>query len=167
MTEQKIAKRTADPLAGHLVLGKLNLTLAYLASPYSPKGTLAAGWTPEGVKDMRFKEAARAAAWLMKEDPKLNVFSPIVNSHVLHVEGHLGGDWAFWEKIDTDYIYLSDVLIVLCIPGWRESTGVTEEIEIAKRFNMEVLYLLKINPVAFGADLISTGGYKLSKRAPK
>lgn len=146
-----LQKRTGDPLAPQLVLNQTSLTLAYLASPYSPKGIDDAA-AQEVIKAARFIEAAQAAKWLMENQDDLNVFSPIVHSHVLHLQG-MRGDWAFWQKVDTDYIFLSDMLIILTIPGWRESVGVTAEAEIARRFGMEVLYLRK-----------TPTGYQLRKR---
>ncbi len=147
--------KTADPLAQHLVLGQTYFPLAYLASPYSPRGEYISVEDGVRIKEERFQQAAQAARWLMEnqKDPELNVFSPIIHSHILHLQG-MRGDWTFWQKIDTDYLFLSDLLIVLTLPGWKESTGVQAEIKIAKQFDLEVLYLHKLGE----------GKYKLRKR---
>jgi len=146
-----------DPLAPHLVMGVKNFPLAYLASPYSPvrRGlhvTHFVHCTDNEVKSMRCDEAVKAAKWLM-ENHKLNVFSPIIHSHALHLAG-MQGDWGFWQKIDTDFLFVSDMLIVLTIPGWKESTGVQAEIEIAKRFDLDIWYV----------KISKDGKYQLRKR---
>lgn len=111
--------------------------LVYLACPYSHPS--------EKMKDIRFTQVTRACAWLMREY-NWNVFSPITHSHPLHAIAGLRGDWTFWKKIDTEFIELSHTLVVFCIPGWRVSTGVQEEIIIAKRLNTPVKYLHYLGP---------------------
>lgn len=111
--------------------------LTYLAGPYSY-------WDPT-VRVSRYEHLTRAAAWLMRVY-EWNVFSPITHSHPLHAIGGMRGDWAFWQKIDTEFIALSARLIVLTLPGWRESVGVTAEISIARSQGIEVLYMLSRGP---------------------
>lgn len=106
--------------------------LTYLACPYShanPK-----------VSHLRFVACTKAAAWLIKAYA-WNVFSPITHSHPLHDIAGLQGDWNFWKQIDTQYIELSCRLVVLVIPGWKESTGVQAEIKIAKDRGLQIFYL--------------------------
>lgn len=106
--------------------------LTYLACPYSSPD--------EEVKANRFNHVTRVAARLMTENPKLNVFSPITHSHPLHVVG-MAGDWKTWKRIDTQYLRLCKTIIVLMLPGWTESVGVTAELKIARRLKMKILYL--------------------------
>lgn len=109
--------------AGQRAKGK-TVKLVYLASPYSHRDA--------EVQQARFLHAAKASAWLIRNFPDENVFSPIVHSHILHKDAGLGGNWDFWKRIDTDFLERSDELMVLCIPGWDESVGIDAETEIAE-----------------------------------
>lgn len=113
------------------------MRLYYLASPYSHK--------EESMKDYRFDLAARATRYLLERFPNVNIFSPIVHSHVLHRIG-MQGDWNTWKRIDTNYIEKCDGLVVLMIPGWEQSVGVTAEIEVAKQLGKTIFYLSATPP---------------------
>lgn len=105
--------------------------MIYLASPYShpePK-----------VRHDRYLEAVRAAAHLTARG--LVVFSPVVNSHPMHVFAGLNGRWEFWKPIDFAFIDLSSKLVVLTLPGWRESVGVRDEMEHARQRGIPVAYM--------------------------
>lgn len=130
------------------------MQLIYLASPYSH--------TDESVVEARFIHAAKAAAWLVKQFPDENVFSPIVHSHVMHKMGGLGGlggDWEFWKRIDTDYLHRCDQLVILCLPGWDTSTGVKAELELAR--DMENIHSISYM-VPFNLD-----DYRIQAEAPE
>jgi hypothetical protein len=103
----------------------------YLASPYSHPD--------EEIKNKRAEQAAIAAAELTRA--RALVFSPIVHSHALHRIAGLRGTWDFWQKIDLDYLNHSALLVVLMLPGWKESVGVAAEIEYATRIGLPVDYL--------------------------
>lgn len=106
--------------------------LTYLAGPYSHEY--------DEVKNFRYECLTKAAAWLMTSNPSWNVFSPITSSHPLHVIGNMRGDWKFWKRIDTQYLRLSRRMVVLTLPGWDTSVGVTAELKIAKKLKIKVLY---------------------------
>ena len=74
------------------------------------------------------------------EKEGLNVFSPITHSHPLYDLG-MRGDWDFWKRIDVEYLRLSEKIVVLMLPGWLESKGVTAEIKLAKEMGIPVEYL--------------------------
>jgi hypothetical protein len=119
--------------------------LTYLACPYSHP-------IPE-VREWRAKQATFATAELIRERG-WNVFSPITHSHPLHITAGLDGSWQFWERIDTEYISLSARMVVLMLPGWRDSVGIKSEIAIAKKKRVPVFYMpwsvivekLKVSP---------------------
>lgn len=117
--------------------------LVYLASPYSHPS--------EKVKEMRYIQVTKACAWLMTQFA-WNVFSPITHSHPLHAIAGVRGDWEFWKRIDTEYIEVSNRLIVFCIPGWRQSVGVTAEIKIAKSLGIRIQYLKFLGPNNYRLD---------------
>lgn len=110
----------------------MDKTLIYLATPYSdpdPK-----------VKEKRFLAVNKAAAELMRAG--LYVYSPISHSHNISLAGDLPGDWEYWEKYDRLILAICNKMIVLMLPGWKESKGVTNEIRIAKEeFNLDIEYL--------------------------
>jgi hypothetical protein len=111
--------------------------LSYLCSPYTHRD-------PE-VMLARFEHAAKATGWLIK-DQAWNVFSPIVHSHPLAVIGGLSGKWDFWERIDREYLSLSERVVVLTLPGWRESVGVTAELEFSRKIQRPIWYLIPEGP---------------------
>ena len=103
--------------------------MIYLAAPYS---------SPDiEVRQTRYEMACKATAELLREG-KI-IFSPIVHSHPLTDHG-LPGDWAFWQKVDTHMLRKSDRLLVLMMPGWKESIGVQAEIALAERLGIGVEY---------------------------
>lgn len=103
----------------------------YLASPYTHEDPRIMKW--------RRDEVCRIAARMTCHG--YTVFCPIAHSHALEEFG-VPSSWDFWKRIDTDIIKRCDKLIVAdTIPGWRESVGVLEEIEIAKEHGIPVYML--------------------------
>lgn len=104
--------------------------LIYLASPYSDHY--------EAVRERRFEAACKCAAAMMREG--LLVFSPIAYSHSVLQHG-LPFEWDFWEAYDRVILSKCDKLVVLMLPGWKESKGVTAEIKIAEELGIPVSYI--------------------------
>jgi Domain of unknown function (DUF1937) len=121
-----------------------NRPLTYLASPYTPLDPLLSAEEIAGTKQARFKAVAWAAAYLFSVCPSWNIFSPIVHSHPLHAVCQLAGDWKFWARVDKQFIDVSARLVVFCMPGWRQSIGVTDEIKYARKTKVPVFYLNSI-----------------------
>lgn len=133
-------------------MNKGELLLVYLAIPYS------------GMKASSFGQATTITAKLMdpaadtvfenSEIPyigtgtRLNIFSPITHSHLLHLEG-LEGDWAFWSAVDLQFIDRADeVWVVVPFEGMqrvKDSVGVQAEIEYAKQQGKPVRYIYSKN----------------------
>lgn len=126
---------------GHKFPDDVFRPLTYLAVPYSYKNENPL--VENQIKELRFLEATKAAAWLMNLHA-WNVFSPITHSHPLHVHAEMRGDWEFWKRIDTEFLCLSGRIVVLGLDGWRESTGVTAELKIADELRIPK-YFLKRN----------------------
>jgi hypothetical protein len=131
--------------------GLTKAPLTYLAVPYSyacPDKRV-----KNLVQQFRFETATRAAGWLMTKFG-WNVFSPITHSHPMHLMcPDIRGDWEFWKTIDTEYLQLSFRIVTLTLPGWRKSTGVTTELEIANQCGIESLFL---HPSADGFKISET-----------
>ena len=99
----------------------------YLACPYT------------NTENSSFIKANRAAAKLMLDGNI--VFSPISMSHPIATQCDLPGDWEFWKKFDEAFIEWCDEMHVLCLPGWKESRGVTAEIKIAEDMGKPVKFI--------------------------
>jgi len=94
--------------------------LAYLASPYSCHDP--------AVRELRYRQAVQATAYLIRRG--LVPFSPIVHSHPIAIlGGDLAGDWSFWRRQDEMFMDACGGIVVLMLPGWRESVGVKAEIQ--------------------------------------
>lgn len=105
--------------------------LTYLAGPYS-----------HADKDMevfRFEILNQVAAKLMRQGKM--VFSPISHSHPIALSSKLPTDWKFWKQFATSYLMCSKELYVTMLPGWKESVGVTAEIEFARNAKMRIYYI--------------------------
>lgn len=105
--------------------------LVYLATPYSHED--------ESVRLKRFDVVNTVAADLMKEGKV--VFSPISHSHTIAVENDLPTDWDYWKQSCEVFVTRCDRLMVLCVDGWKISTGVQEEIKIAEQHNIPIEYI--------------------------
>ena len=102
--------------------------LTYLASPYTHNDI--------NVKIRRY-ELAVTAAYLLTQRGEL-VFTPIGHTHPIALQGNLPGEWDYWNEFDTRMINTCDSVTVLKLDGWKESTGVTEEIKLAKILNKKL-----------------------------
>ena len=108
--------------------------LVYVASPYS---------SPDKVQqEIRFLSAVVATGYLMNKFTDLSFYSPISHTHPIATYCKLPGDWAFWKQFDETILSRCNAIWVLCLPGWKESKGVTAELEIANLFALEVMYIL-------------------------
>jgi len=92
--------------------------MIYLAIPYT------------GQEELSYHVATHITAELSKRGEV--VFSPITHSHPFTKITDLPGDWAFWGKIDREFIERSDQMWIVCMDGWKESVGVGHEQRIAK-----------------------------------
>jgi hypothetical protein len=94
--------------------------LYYLACPYTS--------CPDGPRTA-FESANSIAAELMSAG--MNIYSPVTHSHPLvpYLGEECRFDHDFWLGIDKIMVDKCDALIVCCLPGWRESRGMRQEIE--------------------------------------
>ena len=96
--------------------------LWYLAQPYTDPD--------EEVMEQRFIEACRVSACLFRNG--VLVFSPIAHTHPIAVHGDLPKGFEFYERYDKAMIDRCSGVIVLQLPGWKDSVGVAAEIRYAK-----------------------------------
>lgn len=91
---------------------------SYLGSPYSR--------FPGGL-DMAAEIVARGAAELMRRGHRL--FCPIAHSHTISMAGRINPkDWDFWRLQDEPMMKAANGLIILEMPTWEESIGLTDEL---------------------------------------
>lgn len=109
----------------------MNNKLIYLAVPYSHPD--------EAVRLQRFETVTLVSALLIKQG--VVNFSPITQSHEQAESHDLPGDWAFWETVDKVFLDRCDELYVLALPGWKDSVGVTAEIEHMKNSGKPIRYV--------------------------
>lgn len=93
--------------------------LWYLATVYSK-------W--QDGPDDAFVVACRFAAGLIRDG--VPVLSPIAHSHPIAIHGGLDElDHDLWMKADAPLMDAASGLLVLMMPGWRESRGIAQELD--------------------------------------
>lgn len=104
----------------------------YLASPYSHP--------MDELKNLRYEAVNRVGAILCKKN--LIIIEPIAMCHSKSLQYDLPTGYEYWKTRDRTFVKLSTGgVIVLCIPGWRESVGVSDEVHYARELGHEVYYL--------------------------
>lgn len=104
--------------------------LVYLAAPYSAP-------TKEQI-EARMGLFCQMDADLIAQG--INTVSPVSKHFILEYRD-LPGNWAYWGKYSELLLNRCDAMVVLCLDGWYESTGVRAEIEIAKAKGIPIIYL--------------------------
>lgn len=105
--------------------------LYYLASPYSHENPF--------VRHIRYEIINAIAAQLASQGFLL--LEPIASCHNKSLLYKLPAGYEFWKNRDRRLISRSDGIIVVIMPGWQESVGVTDEIEFATSLGLPVHYL--------------------------
>lgn len=104
--------------------------ILYLASPYSH---------PERAeRERRYHQVCMLAANLI--GCGLVVYSPIAHSHGI-AQYSLGNGWEQWKRVDLAMLARCEGLAVAQLDGWSDSVGVREEIAVAHRSGVPVVYL--------------------------
>ena len=105
--------------------------IIYLAVPYSDKN--------EDVMNFRASVSDFIFSELSKEG--YTVYAPISSCHHISKKYGLPRDYKFWKKMCEEFISIVNRVIVIALPGWEESVGVTAEIALAKARGLHVLIL--------------------------
>lgn len=101
--------------------------LIYLGAPYSdPDPTIIAA---------RMAAFEDVVARLLTEGQF--PISPLLN-HGLVGRHKVGGDWTFWQHYSRRLLTHCDVLMIIELPGWQTSEGVTGEIDLARMLSIPV-----------------------------
>ncbi len=131
----------------------MNKSLIYLATPYSHEDL--------AVQLDRFNQVNKLAAVLMGAG--LHIYSPISHTHPIAVEGNLPTSWQYWEQYLRAILPSCAVLAVFMQDGWKQSTGVTAEIEIANAQGIPVVYI----PAPFESDFEQLAIEVIRSRLPQ
>jgi len=103
----------------------------YLATPYSKH--------PGGL-DMAFRHACVAAAHCIRLGRR--VYCPIAHSHPIAIHGVIDPyDHDIWLPQDQPFMDGADGIIIVQMPGWEESHGISVEIEVFSRAGKPVEYM--------------------------
>lgn len=92
-----------------------NAPLVYLGGPYT------------GMEQESF-DRLTAYAGILKNKGYL-VFSPITHCHPIAQVCKLPGDFEYWKAYNRRMLEPCDILIILKLPTWDSSTGVTGSLE--------------------------------------
>ncbi len=108
-------------------------SLVYFASPFTHMDP--------AVRAARNTAIARACGWFMNNRRDIFFFSPITHATPIAAECQLPYEWQFWAAIDECMISRCEELWVLCILGFKKSTGVNAERAIAERLGLPVRFV--------------------------
>jgi hypothetical protein len=100
--------------------------MIYVASPYSDPDV--------SVQRDRYLETSYVVAQLMIQ--RLAVFSPIVHCHEIALRYNLPGDAKYWQEYNTSFLRRANALYIVCLPGWKHSKGVRQEVTLAQELNI-------------------------------
>ena len=104
----------------------------YLASPYTHED--------EKVMTFRYEKALKATARLASKG--IITFSPIVHCHPIAIAYNLPRNYEFWQAYSTSFLlHWAEAVNVLCLHGWKESTGIKDELAIAREAKLPIHYL--------------------------
>lgn len=110
----------------------------YLACPYSSD--------QKEVIAERMKTFGWVASRLINQG--MIIVSPLTN-HLLIEQGHdIAGNWSFWKNYSEVLVSRSDVLLVLTLDGYYESSGVRGETAVAARNKIPIVHINTSDDVA-------------------
>ena len=104
------------------------MTTFYLATPYSKQRSQARA----------YREALAAQVRLLHLG--LDVFCPVVHFHQASLRMRARPP-SFWMERCKPWLMACDELLVVQMPGWRESDGIAEETRIFEEIGRPPLYL--------------------------
>jgi hypothetical protein len=105
----------------------------FLSSPYTRYA--------DGLEEA-YRAACRAAGALLAQGTP--VYSPIAHGHAIERESGITLTHDEWMRHCKPFIYGAGGVVVLKLPGWQHSDGVTLERKIAQQRNM---VLFSMEPV--------------------
>jgi len=105
--------------------------LIYLAAPYSKVDD----------KELLMQQIMAFSGTYMLHCPGHHIVSPLFNHFSLDKVPGLGSDYAFWGAYSVNLLRRCDHLMVICLPGWQNSTGVEDEVRRATEAGIPIEYV--------------------------
>jgi hypothetical protein len=105
--------------------------IEYLGLPYTDENSL--------LKDWRALVSDKVASDLTTQGRI--IFAPISAWHHIAKKYELPGTFEYWLELDEEFIKISKRLLIITLPGWKESKGVNGEIELAHKYNIPIEYI--------------------------
>ncbi len=105
--------------------------IEYLATPYLHKDE----------KVMEFRAAVSDIIFADLSNKGRYLYAPISSCHHIAQKYDLPRDWQFWAGLDEEFVSICKTLLVITLPGWEESTGVTAERGIATREGIPIEFI--------------------------
>jgi hypothetical protein len=105
--------------------------IEYLGLPYTDENSL--------LKDWRALVSDKVAADLTTQGRI--IFAPISAWHHIAKRYDLPGTFEYWLELDEEFIKISKKLLIIMLPGWKKSNGVSGEIELANKYSIPIEYI--------------------------
>lgn len=113
--------------------------IEYLALPYSD----------DDEEIMCFRAAVSDYIFAELSNEGRVIYAPISSCHNVAREHDLPTDFNFWNKMCRAFVSASYKVIVIMLPGWEESTGLTAELKLARELGLEIEWL---DPIPYIMD---------------
>ena len=130
MTHSSYAKYKAWLDQYHAPVGP-DFEMIYMAAPYSKVED----------KDAMMEAFMTFSGQWQAIHPDQHVCSPLFNHFSLNTVPDLGKDYAYWLNYSRNLLKRCDRLVVVCLPGWQDSTGVADEVRYATEMGMPIAYV--------------------------
>lgn len=108
----------------------------YLASPYTDKSSK--------IREERFLAVSVTASQLTLVG--YNVYSPVLNGHILSQHIDFPPEYDFWAGRDKQFIEWCDRFYIIKLEGWEQSKGIEKEYKIAEVLGKPIVYFEPIYP---------------------
>jgi hypothetical protein len=118
--------------------------LEYLAIPYSN--------IDKNIMDFRAAVSDYIFAELSSEGRI--VYAPISSCHNISKKYGLPKTFEFWEKVCLEFVSSAYKLIVVKLPGWQSSVGLTAELKLAQILGLKIEYLDPISYIMNDKELM-------------
>lgn len=93
-------------------------------------------------RDKHIEAVLKFMGDFMMKNEGAHLISPLMHHYTLKLHPDMPTSYVYWKGFSRDLLKRCDALIVLMSDGWKESTGVQDEIEYAKELNLQILYLV-------------------------
>ena len=111
----------------------------YLAHPYRHESY--------ATENDRITQATLAAGSLIRygirSGVEINVLAPVLHNSKIYRDNNFTPQemWHVFETFDHFMLKKADIMVVLTLEGWKESTGVQAEIKFCQEHNIPIAYL--------------------------